>query len=45
MKHKHNYDKIYNLMADNSFTLQNFPGIAPGQLKAKNTSFFTKNEL
>lgn len=39
------YDKIYNLMANNNFTLQNFPGIAPGQLKAKNTSFFTKNEL
>ncbi len=35
-----NYQKIFNFFAENNFTKQDFFGIAPGQLKIKNTSIF-----
>lgn len=35
-----NYKKIFDFFAQNNFTKTDFPGIAPGQLRIKNTTFF-----
>ncbi len=37
-----NYQKIFEFMQQNGFKRQDFTGIAPGQFRLKNTSFFTK---
>ena len=37
-----NYQKIFSFLQKNGFSQQDFFGIAPGQLKIKNTSFFKK---
>ncbi len=36
------YSKIFGFFAENNFTKQDFFGIAPGQLRPKNTTIFTK---
>ncbi|NBV05988.1 MAG: class I SAM-dependent methyltransferase [Proteobacteria bacterium] len=38
-----NYKKIFDFFAENNFKQQSFLGIAPGQLRIKNTTIFTKN--
>ena len=38
-----NYKKIFDFFAENNFQKQNFFGIAPGQLRIKNTTIFSKN--
>lgn len=38
-----NYQKIFNFFAENNFTKQDFIGIAPGQLRVKNTTIFRKS--
>ncbi len=35
-----NYQKIFNFFAENNFQKQDFFGIAPGQIKMKNTTVF-----
>ncbi len=37
-----NYKKIFEFFAANNFTKQDFIGIAPGQLRVKNTTLFKK---
>ncbi len=37
-----NYQKIFDFFAANNFTRQDFFGIAPGQIRIKNTTIFTK---
>ena len=37
------YKKIFDFFEENGFKKQDFVGIAPGQLKLKNTTVFTKN--
>lgn len=37
-----NYQKIFNFFTQNNFTQTNFPGIAPAQLRIKNTTVFAK---
>lgn len=37
-----NYRKIFEFFADNNFKQTDFFGIAPAQLRVKNTSFFTR---
>jgi predicted O-methyltransferase YrrM len=37
-----NYQKIFDFFAEQNFVQKDFPGIAPGQLRMKNTSFFGK---
>lgn len=37
-----NYKKIFDFFAQNNFQKQDFFGIAPAQLRIKNTTFFTK---
>ncbi len=37
-----NYRKIFEFFAANNFTQTDFVGIAPGQLRIKNTTFFKK---
>ncbi len=36
------YKKIFTLMKDNNFIQRDFPGIAPGQFKRKNTTIFSR---
>jgi len=36
------YKKIFRFLDENDFTSQDFLGIAPGQIKPKKTTFFTK---
>lgn len=36
------YKKIFEFMEEKSFVKQDFPGIAPGQFKLKNTTLFQK---
>lgn len=36
-----NYQKIFDFLAKKNFTKQDFQGIAPGQLRIKNTTIFT----
>jgi hypothetical protein len=38
-----NYKKIFDFFAENNFRQQDFIGIAPGQLRLKNTTIFSKN--
>lgn len=38
-----NYKKIFDFLAQKNFTKQDFLGIAPGQLRIKNTTIFWKN--
>ena len=38
-----NYKKIFDYFAEKNFQTTNFFGIAPGQLRIKNTTFFTRN--
>ena len=37
-----NYQKIFTFLAERNFMQQDFVGIAPGQFRLKNTSFFTR---
>ncbi|OFW86454.1 MAG: hypothetical protein A2794_01515 [Alphaproteobacteria bacterium RIFCSPHIGHO2_01_FULL_40_8] len=37
-----NYRKIFDFFAERNFNKQDFFGIAPGQLRLKNTTFFTQ---
>lgn len=37
------YDKIFAFLEKEGFKRQDFPGISPGDLKEKNTTFFRKN--
>lgn len=37
-----NYRKIFDFFTKENFKTKNFEGIAPGQLRIKNTSFFSK---
>jgi predicted O-methyltransferase YrrM len=37
-----NYKKIFEFFAEKNFQKQDFFGIAPGQLRIKNTTFFFK---
>lgn len=37
-----NYKKIFNFFAENNFKKTDFFGIAPGQIRIKNTTIFTK---
>lgn len=39
-----NYKKIFDFFAEKKFQKQDFFGIAPGQLRIKNTTIFTKSE-
>ena len=36
-----NYKKIFNFFAEKNFSRQDFPGVAPGQDRVKNTTIFT----
>lgn len=38
-----NYKKIFNFFSEKNFIKQDFFGIAPGQLRVKNTTFFRQN--